>query len=270
MRTVPTRMEKVLRRIPGSVFLSFRGNKLPAPTGQDACWPASQTGWGIGTKREQALPARRSPCTPGRKGLLSRKKKKMRTPRFTSIALISVLGLGACAAPQNESESQYSLEAAMTSSTVERCRVLEVRPVSLGAEPVRSTTSGYGGLTDVLPSGPNAQMGALIGGMAVAAFMQSQDASYLASGVGAAIGSAVGSTVGSQIDRSSPSRRGYEYSVILATGEEQVIVQPYKTGDRIVPVNGSCRIVNSGGALRVMPADELPTRVARPAQTRFY
>jgi outer membrane lipoprotein SlyB len=187
------------------------------------------------------------------------------------LLLISfALTVSGCVSSTYESESRYANMHTMTEQNVARCRVLEWRHVDIGAQPVRSQRySRYGQVNQALP-GPHAKTGATLGAVAGAALMKEAfgDSPY-AMLAGAVIGSTAGANAGNKLDARSPARRGIEYSVIKADGSESVITQPLGPNDRITQAGQTCRLVNSGGVTRVLPAEHLPGAVHAPKTTRI-
>ncbi len=182
-------------------------------------------------------------------------------------ALVMVGLLSACQTTVNPSESHYRTSEAMRSASVDRCRVLEVRQISIGAQ---EQASGYGYGRAI--GQPEEQIGMLLGG-ALGAVIGSQigggDGKRIATAVGASVGVAAGLAQGSRMAQQRMTRPGLEYSIINAQGREEVIVQHYNPGDRITPAGSTCRITRSSAGNRVLPGEQLPTSITRPLETRF-
>lgn len=184
--------------------------------------------------------------------------------KFIAFAIGFALILAGCAPMPFESESRYAMGRTMTPQAVQRCRVLDLRTVYIGAQ----TTNGYGnGQTQSAPWQKGGTLaGAAIGAGIVKALGSNNEYAMLA---GALIGSQVGAVQGNRVDMRSPTRQGYEYSVLLSDGRELVITQPIAETDRIAQPGSTCRLVGSGNSVRVLPGDHLPTSIHAPAQTRF-
>lgn len=173
------------------------------------------------------------------------------------LALMTIATLAACQTTVNPSESYYTSAETMRSSSVNRCRVLETRQVTIGAQ---SSGSSY--------STSEQQLGALVGaalGAAVGSQIGAGDGQTIAMAIGATAGAAVGTAQGTRMAQ----KTGIEYSVLTAQGKEEVIVQYYNSGDRIVQAGSTCRISGTGNNKRVLPAEQLPTSISRPLETRF-
>lgn len=183
-------------------------------------------------------------------------------------AFALMIGLAACAEPNRISESHYADAEMMSAQNVARCRVLSVRDVALGAQsPVSAARYGMGRQTQVTAAQTGGALGAAMGA-ALAQNLTHDD--NIGMVVGALAGAALGSRAGSAIDARSPANHGLEYSVLDAKGQEQLIVQPYRQGDRIARAGSTCRIASGPMGQRVLPATGLPDRVHRPRTTGFY
>jgi outer membrane lipoprotein SlyB len=188
-------------------------------------------------------------------------------------ALAAITLLAGCEPALIQSEAHYARPEVTQRAQIERCRVLEVRHVTVGAEMARTSSYGRGGYYRQANIGqPEEQFGALLGG-ALGAAVGSQigggSGKAISTALVAGIGSAAGKAQGSKMAARRMARPGIEYSVLLGSQEEQVIVQYHNPADRIAAPGSTCRIASSPQGLRVMPADHLPGQVARPAQTTF-
>lgn len=191
-----------------------------------------------------------------------------RGARMSALGL--VLAITGCMQAPMPSESVYRPADAMTRGTATRCRVLETRQITLGAETRPRNRYARAAGT------PEEQAGTVLGAVA-GAFVGQQigdgDGRRIATALGTSIGAAAGRAQGARMARARLDRPGVEYSVLRTDTNgrtvEEVIVQASNPGDRVVPAGASCRIVSSPGGLRVMPADHLPTTVAQPRTTRF-
>lgn len=112
-------------------------------------------------------------------------------------------------------------------------------------------------------NGSNSGVGTLIGGAAGAGA-----GSYIGSGSGsiwgAAAGALVGAAIGSAAEQAATNRRGIEYLVMLESGEAMSVVQEIPDSEMPIPAGARVMVQNSGGYQRILPADGLPTQVARP------
>ena len=185
-------------------------------------------------------------------------------------AILAMLALGltaACQTTVNPSESYYTSSEAMRSASVQRCRVLEVRQVSIGAQDSRY---GYG--YGQAAGQPEEQIGTLLGaalGAAVGNQVGGGSGRVIATAIATTAGAAAGRAQGSRMAQSRMTQMGLEYSIITAQGREEVIVQHYNQGDRVVAAGSTCRVVGSGVGKRVLPGEQLPSSISRPKQTTF-
>ena len=189
-------------------------------------------------------------------------------PFMAAIAAVALLA--ACEPAVMQSEAYYAQPEVTQRASVERCRVLEVRHVSIGAEQVQS---GYRSRYSQVNAGqPEEQLGALLGG-ALGAAVGSQigggSGKALSTAIAAGIGTAAGKSQGSKMAAARMARPGIEYSILLGSSKEEVIVQYHNPGDRIAAPGSTCRVSTSAAGLRVMPADHLVQRIGRPVQTTF-
>lgn len=176
--------------------------------------------------------------------------------------------LSACATTTTyPSESVYTRAETMRASSVDRCRVIDTRQISVGATTTQA--SRYGRPTTQMEETIGAALGAGLGA-ALGGQVGNGDGRDIAVAIGTALGSAAGAQAGSRMAQARQRQPGIEYSVLNASGRELVIAQNHNPGDRIVPAGGSCRLVQGVEGLRVMPADHLPGQVQRPGRTVFY
>jgi len=182
-------------------------------------------------------------------------------------ALLSVVALlGACQSTVYPSESVYARHEVMQPARVERCRVLEVRQVAVGATP--NTQGRY----NYAPVQVEESAGA-IGGAVIGAFIGSQIGSgngkEIATALGASLGGAAGRSYGARLAQGRQTQAGVEYSILTAAGREEIVVQNRNPDDRIVQPGQTCRIAHGTGGLRVLPGEHLPGTISRPRQTAF-
>ncbi|QPH52550.1 hypothetical protein [Pontivivens ytuae] len=172
------------------------------------------------------------------------------------IGATAALTLAACSPNRTGSESVVSSRDVGLRSTVERCRVLEVREVTIRDEQEAGISAGVGGLAG---GGIGAALGNQVGG---------GSGNELATGLGILAGVVAGGALGEQLDDARGTRTGLEYSVIDQRGQEVVLVQEFLPGDRVAQAGETCRIqVASNGRARVLPGEQLPGAVNAPAQT---
>jgi len=185
------------------------------------------------------------------------------------LMMAAALTVSACTTPTYESESHYAPERTMVRQAVDRCRVLEWRWVNIYAQPVRSANGAYDPVNSALP-GRAAKVGATLGGIGGTVLAgNNSDGDSAAMMVGAIIGSTIGANVGKRMDQKSGANRAIEYSIIDASGTESIVTQPFNAGDRITRSGQTCRLVNSGGIVRVLPAEHLPGAISAPKITRI-
>jgi outer membrane lipoprotein SlyB len=185
---------------------------------------------------------------------------------------ILTLTLSACQSTVNPSESVYARTEASQRTSVERCRVLDVRQITIGAESTQNQSrySRYSSFAQQVQ--PETQIGTLVGGVLGAVIGQQiggGDGQLLATAILSTAGAAAGGNYGTSRAQERMRQPGLEYSVLLADGQEQIITQYYNQGDRISPAGSTCRIAQSDQGMRVLPADYLPGTVSRPQQTTF-
>ena len=112
-------------------------------------------------------------------------------------------------------------------------------------------------------NGKNTGTGALIGGAAGAGV-----GSYMGSGSGsiwvAAAGLIVGAAVGAIAEQAAADRKGIEYTIILKSGVVMTVAQEVTEKDVLLNEGDRVIVQNSRGYQRVLPASNLPTKMARP------
>lgn len=175
--------------------------------------------------------------------------------------------LAACQTTVNPSESHYRASEVMRTASVDRCRVLDVRQISIGAQ---EASSGYGYGRAL--GQPEEQIGMLLGaalGGAIASQIGGGSGRVLATTIGVTGGGALGRAQGSRMAQRRMTQPGIEYSLMTSQGREMVVTQHLNAGDRIVQPGQTCRLAGSGASARVLPGDHLPTGVLRPLETRF-
>ncbi len=170
-------------------------------------------------------------------------------------AIVTVVAVTGCTSPK-VSDSLYRSSEVGTSKRVVRCRVLEVREVMIRDDDSGEKGEAIGGIAGGLGGGI---AGSTVGGGA---------GRGLATVGGATVGAVAGGAAGRAISDQLHTRKGVEYSVILADGSEQTHVQDFLDGDRIVQVGETCRLqIAQDGKNRVLPAEQLPGRISAPKTT---
>lgn len=172
---------------------------------------------------------------------------------------ISFVALSACTPFRSGSESVVSGSTVGQQSIVERCRVLEVREVTI---------------RDDNPTGAGTLVGTVAGGIIGNAAGREIGAGLgneLARGLGSLGGAVAGAALGEQVDQGRAQRTGVQYSVILADGRETIVVQESFEGDRIAQAGETCRIETNmaTNTARILPAQALPSAVNAPQRTRI-
>lgn len=177
---------------------------------------------------------------------------------YKTLALpFALLALGACTT--GPGQNVYSSHEVGMAKTVERCRVLAVRDITIQGETGRAIGQFAGALTGSVAGG---LAGNEIGGGS------GQGAATVLGGFFAGLaGGMIGDRLGARADR----RPGLEYSILEASGREITFAQEILPGDRVVAPGETCRIqTDPYGANRILPASGLPQRVRRPQRTVFY
>lgn len=182
--------------------------------------------------------------------------------RFTSSVALAAIFAGAiavsgCTSPK-VSDSLYRSSEVGTSKRVVRCRVLEAREVMIrdddSGEKGEAAGSLLGGLTGGI-------LGSTVGGGA---------GKSVATIGGGAVGAVAGGAAGRQVSDQLHTRKGVEYSIILADGREQTHVQDFLEGDRVVRPGETCRLqIEKDGKNRVLPAEHLQDSIQAPKQTKI-
>lgn len=182
--------------------------------------------------------------------------------RFASIllagtVLTAAMAVSGCTSPK-VSDSLYRSSEVGSSKRVVRCRVLEVREVMIRDDDSGEKGEAVGGLAGGLAGGI---LGSTIGGGA---------GKGLATVGGATAGAVAGGAAGRQASDQLHTRKGVEYSIILADGTEQTHVQDFLEGDRIVQVGETCRLqIEHDGKNRVLPAEHLQETIQAPKKTQI-
>jgi len=174
---------------------------------------------------------------------------------LAGIAVAAVSVTAGCTSPK-VSDSLYRSSEVGSSKRVIRCRVLEVREVMIRDDDSGEKGEALGGLAGGLAGGI---LGSTVGGGA---------GKSLATVGGATAGAVAGGAAGRQVSDQMHTRKGMEYSIILADGSEQTHVQDFLEGDRVVQVGETCRLqIEAGGKNRVLPAEHLQDSISAPKKT---
>lgn len=176
---------------------------------------------------------------------------------LTGTVLAAAVVAAGCTSPK-VSDSLYRSSEVGTSKRIVRCRVLEVREVLIRDDDSGEKGEGLGAIAGGLTGGI---LGSTIGGGA------GQD---LATVGGAVAGTVAGGAAGRQLSDQMHTRKGVEYSIILADGSEQTHVQDFLEGDRVVQVGETCRLqIEQDGKNRVLPAEQLQDSIKAPKKTQI-
>ncbi|GAB6127225.1 hypothetical protein [Humidesulfovibrio idahonensis] len=116
---------------------------------------------------------------------------------------------------------------------------------------------------DIEIVGENSGAGALLGGAGGAAA-----GAYSGKGFGAVAGGTAGAVaggvIGSALEQAIRNRGGVEYTVALRNGKVLTIAQNVSKEDTVFKVGDRVMIQINGQYQRVLPANALPTEVAKP------
>lgn len=160
--------------------------------------------------------------------------------RFLAFVLIGFL-ISGCA-PKN-SLNQYAEGDVGISTLVEFGTVVNVRRIKIKGE-----QSGAGA---ALGAGGGAAIGSTIGS-------GSGKTTAILSGV------ALGAAAGMVAEQYMKDREGLEYTVTKENGLTITVAQELVDGDPIINVGQRVMVQSSGNYQRVIPANSLPTEIARP------
>lgn len=183
------------------------------------------------------------------------------TSLLIAALILAQMPVGALAQTYS-SESYYNQSEAMTSGTVQRCRVLGVRQITLQG-------TGQAGYFGGQQASTGQQIGGLLGAVAGALLggrIGRGNGRMIATAVAGAAGGMIGSNIGARYSR----RIGLQYSLLLPGNREITVEENLNRGDRVVPTGATCRLVQDQMGLRVLPADYLPQRVPMPQTSTFY
>ncbi len=184
-------------------------------------------------------------------------RSRLSTIPLMGLAVAALLGASACTSPK-VSDSLYRSSEVGTSKRIVRCRVLEVREVMIRDDDSGEKGEMIGGIAGGLGG---AILGSTVGGGA---------GKGLATVAGGTAGLVGGGAAGRQISDKLHTRKGIEYSIIMADGSEQTHVQDFLEGDRIVQAGETCRLqIAHDGMNRVLPAEHLQDQISAPKTTKI-
>jgi outer membrane lipoprotein SlyB len=164
--------------------------------------------------------------------------------RLALAALVS-LALSGCA---TQSQDRYSYQDVGHASVVEFGTVLASRQVD-----IKGQNTGMG-----------AGVGAAAGGIALSGVGQG------AGNAGAVLGGIVaGAIIGAVAEQMAADRVGLEYTITLANGKTITIVQDQGKNDRVFAAGDAVMVQASGTYQRVLPADRLPSEIAKPKSVKI-
>ncbi|MEL6678909.1 MAG: hypothetical protein AAFQ51_09395 [Pseudomonadota bacterium] len=174
----------------------------------------------------------------------------------TGALIATTVFTAACSPNRTGSESVYSSSEIGQVTRVERCRVLEVREITIRDEE-------EGGISTIVGA---------VGGGAIGNAAGSQIGGGagrdLAIQLGILAGVVLGAAIGERVDDARGTRGGLEYSVLNGDGEELVIAQEFLDGDRVASVGETCRIQTAyDGSARILTSEQLPAAVDAPETT---
>jgi outer membrane lipoprotein SlyB len=78
-------------------------------------------------------------------------------------------------------------------------------------------------------------------------------------------GLVAGLAAGALAEQAMADRDGLEYTITLETGNTIVVTQESKEGERVMAAGERVMVQTTGAYQRVLPANNLPTEIKRPA-----
>ncbi len=176
---------------------------------------------------------------------------------LTGAVLAAAVVAAGCTSPK-VSDSLYRSSEVGSSKRIVRCRVLEVREVMIRDDDSGEKGEAVGAIAGGLTGG---LLGSTVGG---------GTGRSIATVGGATVGAVAGGAAGRQVSDQLHTRKGVEYSIILADGSEQTHVQDFLQGDRVVQVGETCRLqIERDGKNRVLPAEHLQDAIRAPKKTQI-
>jgi outer membrane lipoprotein SlyB len=166
----------------------------------------------------------------------------MRTKHSVLLGTVmSALFLASCA--KGPSQNQYLADEVGVSRVVQFATVIQSRPVDITGK-----NSGLGTLG-----------GAAVGGGSAAYIGQGSGSAWAMAG-----GAIAGAIAGNAIEQHAADHQGIEYILTKENGKTLSIVQELAKDERIFANGERVMIQTSGSYQRVLPAQQLPTSIARP------
>jgi outer membrane lipoprotein SlyB len=161
--------------------------------------------------------------------------------RHLALGLSLLAFTAACA--KGPSQNQYLEDEVGASRIVNFATVIQSRPVGI--------------------TGKNTGTGALAGGAVGAG-----SGAYVGNGSGSvwamAGGAVIGAVAGAAAEQAAKDRGGIEYVLTKENGKTITIVQELGENERVFKSGERVMIQTSGSYQRVLPAEQLPTSIARP------
>jgi outer membrane lipoprotein SlyB len=165
--------------------------------------------------------------------------------RLLAVLFLS-LSLSACAV---DSQNTYGWQDVGHETSVEFGRIVAARPVKIQGQNTGTGAAvgmGAGALAGNGIGDGNGQVAAIIGG------------------------ALLGAIVGGVAEQQAQNRRGIEYTITKRSGKTVTIVQNIAKDDE--PLHRGQRVIiqTSGNYMRVLPADQLPTSIKKPADISVH
>jgi outer membrane lipoprotein SlyB len=158
---------------------------------------------------------------------------------LATVLVAAVLVSGCVDSGQN----RYSYNDVGKTSVVQFGTVLAVRPIDI--------------------TGQNTGAGAIAGG--AAGGLAGNQFGHGGGKAGATLaGALVGLAAGAIAEQALSDRKGLEYTIVLENGKTVTIAQEHSEKDRVFAAGERVMVQASGTYQRVLPADNLPTEIARP------
>ncbi len=174
-----------------------------------------------------------------------------------TLPALGFLALSACA--PTTGQNVYSPYEVGVAKSVERCRVLAVRDITIQGD----TGPELGQVVGTIAGG--------IAGGALGREVGDGSGQAAATVAGAAIAGLLGGYLGNRVGMQIDQRPGLEYSILSTGGQEITFAQEIMPGDRVINAGETCRIqTDPYGLNRVLPATGFPQQVQRPQVTTFY
>lgn len=161
-----------------------------------------------------------------------------------AIASCAVLALAACETPRKSTADRFQQSETNRAMQVsDNCRVTAARYVELVDDSRAADQRASAG------QAAGTIAGGIIGA-AIGSNIGSGSGRTVATGLGAVGGALGGAAVASQYDQVQRQDIGVEYTVRV-DGREMVVVQNLRENEQALPAGSRCRLVRSGGSVRV-------------------